>query len=126
MSEDKTTIFIDTQDMEERYGEELYKEYLEKENNQLKENNMSMQEEIKAVNKGLRKVLSKRKKWKNRYYKEKRKNKQLKEVIEKSNNELIILIQIINEQPSRNVKEDNHLLSRLENISNILVGGNNE
>lgn len=34
---DKTTIFIDTQDMEERYGEELYKEYLEKENNQLKE-----------------------------------------------------------------------------------------
>ena len=32
-----TTIFIDTQDMEERYGEELYKEYLEKENNQLKE-----------------------------------------------------------------------------------------
>ena len=33
----KTTIFIDTQDMEERYGEELYKEYLEKENKQLKE-----------------------------------------------------------------------------------------
>ncbi len=26
----KTQIFIDTQDMEERYGEELYKEYLEK------------------------------------------------------------------------------------------------
>ena len=25
-------IFIDTEDMEERYGEELYKEYLEKEN----------------------------------------------------------------------------------------------
>ena len=34
-----TTIFIDTQDMEERYGEELYKEYLEKENKQLKEEN---------------------------------------------------------------------------------------
>ena len=30
-------IFIDTQDMEERYGEELYKEYLENENNQLKD-----------------------------------------------------------------------------------------
>ena len=29
-------IFIDTQDMEERYGEELYKEYLENENKQLK------------------------------------------------------------------------------------------
>ena len=28
-------IFIDTEDMEERYGEELYKEYLEKENNRL-------------------------------------------------------------------------------------------
>ena len=36
MSE-KTTIFIDTQDMEERYGEELYKEYLEKEIKRLKE-----------------------------------------------------------------------------------------
>lgn len=36
MNENKTTIFIDTQDMEERYGEELYKEYLEKENQQLK------------------------------------------------------------------------------------------
>ena len=31
------TIFIDTEDMEERYGEELYKEYLKKENQQLKE-----------------------------------------------------------------------------------------
>lgn len=30
-------IFLDTQDMEERYGEELYKEYLENENKQLKE-----------------------------------------------------------------------------------------
>lgn len=32
-----TTIFIDTEDMEERYGEELYKEYLEKDNKQLKQ-----------------------------------------------------------------------------------------
>ena len=30
-------IFVDTQDIEERYGEELYKEYLENENKQLKE-----------------------------------------------------------------------------------------
>lgn len=29
-------IFIDTQDMEERYGEELYKDYLERENDRLK------------------------------------------------------------------------------------------
>lgn len=49
-----------------------------------------------------------------------------KEVIEKANNELITLIQIIMEQPSKNVEEDNYLLSRLESISNILVGGNNE
>lgn len=34
-----TTIFIDTEDMEERYGEELYKEYLEKENKRLKQEN---------------------------------------------------------------------------------------
>lgn len=33
----ETTIFIDTQDMEERYGEQLYQEYLEKENKQLKD-----------------------------------------------------------------------------------------
>lgn len=33
----QSTIFIDTQDMEERYGEELYKEYLENENHQLKD-----------------------------------------------------------------------------------------
>ena len=49
-----------------------------------------------------------------------------KEVIEKANSELITLIQIIMEQPSKNVEEDNYLLSRLESISNILVGGNNE
>ena len=32
-----TTIFIDTQDMEERHGEQLYQEYLEKENQHLYE-----------------------------------------------------------------------------------------
>lgn len=53
-------------------------------------------------------------------------NQRLKEVIEKANNELITLIQIIMEQPSKNVEEDNYLLSRLESISNILVGGNND
>lgn len=49
-----------------------------------------------------------------------------KEVIEKANNELITLIQIIMKQPSKDVEEDNYLLSRLESISNILVGGKNE
>ena len=42
--------------------------------------------------------------------------KHLKEVIEKANNGLITLIQIIMEQPSKNVEEDNYLLSRLESI----------
>lgn len=41
----KTTIFIDTQNMEERYGEELYKEYLENENKQLKDKLKGVQEE---------------------------------------------------------------------------------
>ena len=58
--------------------------------------------------------------------KAKDKIKQLKEVIEKTNNELITLIQIIMEQPSKNVEEDNYLLNRLEIISNILVGGNDD
>lgn len=49
----------------------------------------------------------------------------LKQRINKANNELITLIQIINEQPSNNKEEDNYLLGRLESISNIL-GGNNE
>jgi hypothetical protein len=31
------TIFIDTQDMEERYGEQLYQDYLEEENKDLKQ-----------------------------------------------------------------------------------------
>ena len=54
--------------------------------------NQKQQEEIKAVNKGLRKVLSKRKKWKNRYYKEKRKNNQLKEVIEEVREDIVFCI----------------------------------
>ena len=39
-------IFIDTEDMEERYGEELYKEYLEKENQQLKSTLEEIREKI--------------------------------------------------------------------------------
>lgn len=47
-------------------------------------------------------------------------NQQLKEVIEKANNELITLIQIIMEQPSENAVDDLWLLNRLEGISIIL------
>lgn len=50
----------------------------------------------------------------------------LQQKIDKANNELITLIQIIMQQPSKNVEEDNYLLSRLESISNILVGEDNE
>lgn len=49
---------------------------------ELQQENQSLKEELKAVNKGLRKVLSKRKKWKYRYYKEKRKNSKALKYIE--------------------------------------------
>ena len=47
----------------------------------LQQENKQLKEELKAVNKGLRKVLSKRKKWKYRYYKEKMKNRRAKSYI---------------------------------------------
>ena len=46
--------------------------------------------------------------------------------IDKVEDELITLIQIIGEQPSQNVEEDNWLLGRLESICNILKGDENE
>lgn len=130
---DKTTIFIDTQDMEERYGEELYKEYLEKENKQLKKqleylrsgeyiNQLKFERNmLEDLVQGME--VSKEDK---EFIDMTHRNTELLEVIEKANNELITLIQIIMEQPSKNIEEDNYLLSRLESISNILVGGNNE
>lgn len=71
----------------EKYGcsytrlEELHDFYFEKYTD-LKEENNQLKEELKAVNKGLRKVLSKRKKWKYRYYKEKMKNRKAIKYIE--------------------------------------------
>ena len=49
----ETTIFIDTEDMEERYREELYKEYLEKENKQLKQENQQLQNNWNELKKWL-------------------------------------------------------------------------
>lgn len=46
-------------------------EYLEKQNVELHQENKLLREKLKATNKGLIKVLSKRLKWKRRYYKEK-------------------------------------------------------
>lgn len=47
----------------------------------LQQENKELHKKSKATEKGLNKVLFKRKKWKNRYYKEKRKNKQLEQAL---------------------------------------------
>ncbi len=39
--------------------------------------NAKLKEEVRAVNRGLKKVISKRKKWKDRYYRERQKAKEL-------------------------------------------------
>lgn len=44
-----TTVFIDTQDMEERYGEHLYQEYLEKANKELKEKVNQLEKEVERL-----------------------------------------------------------------------------
>lgn len=46
----KTQIFIDTQDMEERYGEELYKEYLEE---QVKDYKSRIEKAVEYIKKHL-------------------------------------------------------------------------
>lgn len=44
-------IFIDNNDLEEQYGEQKYKEYLEKENKQMKQDITTMNKEIERLNK---------------------------------------------------------------------------
>ena len=46
----------------------------------------------------------------------------LQERIDKVINDIEITIQIISEQPSRNIEEDNYILSRLEGFINTLGG----
>lgn len=58
------------------------------ENDYLTQENRCLKEKLKATNKGLRKVLSKRLKWKRRYYKEKYIRKELKNWLEETLNEL--------------------------------------
>lgn len=48
----------------------------------LLEKNQQLKEEVKAVNKGLRKAFEKRKKWKNKYHKAKQKEKNLIKYLE--------------------------------------------
>lgn len=45
------TIFIDTQDMEERYGEQLYQDYLVEQNKDLKKENERLKDKIDRINK---------------------------------------------------------------------------
>lgn len=51
-----------------------------------------------------------------------RKNKELNKRIEKAIEFIYITYQIISEQPSRNIEEDNFILSRLESFIEILKG----
>jgi len=44
-------IFIDNNDLEEQYGEQKYKEYLEKENKQMKQDITTMNKEMERLNK---------------------------------------------------------------------------
>lgn len=48
----KPQIFIDTQDMEERYAEELYHDFLKEENKQLKDNWNKLKEWLKEYEEG--------------------------------------------------------------------------
>lgn len=65
------------------YACEIFKEDIEaietviKMCENLQAENTKLKEEIRAVNRGLRKVISKCKKWKNRYYRERQKVKDL-------------------------------------------------
>lgn len=47
---------------------------------------------------------------------------ELQSRIDKAINDIEIFIQIIGEQPSRNIAEDNYILSRLESFINTLKG----
>lgn len=68
---DKLTEKLDnTQEYEDWL---IIQEYIDK----LREENKQLKEKLKAVGKGLNKVLSKRKKWKDKYYEEQKKNKWL-------------------------------------------------
>lgn len=82
------------------FGQYIY--FLEKENKEI-------EEELKATRKGLNKVLSKRKKWKDRYYKERLKNRNL---TTKLNNYKTIIDEI-----SKWLQEQYSCYSHLETIS---------
>lgn len=47
---------------------------------------------------------------------------ELRQRIDKAINDIVITFQIIGEQPSRNVEEDNYILSRLESFITTLKG----
>lgn len=97
-------IFIDTEDMEERYGEELYKEYLEKENKELREENLYLKlnnpeqniEHLRIVKENKRKIDNLRKQ-----------NKELKEKINvyEDPEDLTLMFMYCDEKAKDKIKE---------------------
>lgn len=109
----KMTIFIDTQDMEERYGEELYKEYLEKENQQLKET-------IKKVN-------SRNSKQRLANRKLQDKNKQLKDRIKtyEDPEDMTLMYMWCNEKAKDKIKQLKEVIEEIRKIIKTAVPKNN-
>lgn len=95
--------------------------------NYLLEENKHLKQKFKATNKGLRKVLSKRLKWKRRYYKEKYIRKELKKWLEEEQNRLARECSQIYEDSlgkTRLVSEDifNELTKVLDKIKELEEG----
>lgn len=73
--------------------------------------NKALKEKFRATNKGLQKVVLKRKKWKERYYKKKYENKELKEELEETDRKLFLTK---NELDMRQKCIDNKLIQQQE------------
>ena len=78
----KMTVFIDTQDMEERHSEELYKEYLENENKQLKGQNKQIRENNEELKRRLKSVQDKRDSHKCIRYKQQKALQDIKKILD--------------------------------------------
>lgn len=102
----KHQIFIDTKDIEERYGEQLYQDYLVEQNKDLKQENKQLKEHIEKYEHyckttGIEELM--------------KKNKKYKEVIDKIKTRYIDYYGITKE-----VNDDYVLRSVLKEISDLL------
>lgn len=86
----------------------------------LKEENQKLKEELKAVNKGLRKVILKRKKWKERYYKLKREKRSLTKYLEDEINNIKMNYSQIN----GNYFNMNYTIEAYEDLLERIKSGN--